>query len=336
MKIFNVEFFEPYYLFLPILALFFLFLFYKNRNKYQNFSAFNDLKQVFKRNSFLFYFRIFLIISAFFMFSFIFANPNKVNTDEKDKRSGIDIVLAFDVSESMNATDLLPTRLESAKKLIINFLQKQKTNRVWLVLFAWKPFVWIPLTFDYKILEETVKNISTETINQYQFPWTAIWDAILMGKNMFDKDDKNREKTIVLITDWDANTWAEPKVASISARDDWIKIYSVWIWGKQDAFVNYKTWPFEQKAIVKPLNDVFLKEISEITNWKFFRATDNKSFENIFTELEKLQKTDIEEKTKKTYRDIYDSFAYFLSFLLFLLFCSFLNLRIFFKNKKEK
>ena len=54
MKIFNVEFFEPYYLFLPILALFFLFLFYKNRNKYQNFSAFNDLKQVFKRNSFLF------------------------------------------------------------------------------------------------------------------------------------------------------------------------------------------------------------------------------------------------------------------------------------------
>ena len=247
------------------------------------------------------------------------------NISEKQKKSWIDIVLAFDISESMNAVDLSPTRLEAAKKILQDFISKQKTNRVGLVVFSWKPFIWIPLTFDYNVLTETIKNIKSSTINQQALSWTAIWDAILMAKNMFD--DKQRQKVILLLTDGEANVWVDPKIASISARDDSIKIYTIWIWWDKETYVNVDYWFGSEKYPIAPLNDTSLQEISKITSWKFFRALDNKSFENIFNELEWLEKTDIETETKKIYKDIYDSFAYLLAFLIFLLMLSFFEIK---------
>ena len=86
-------------------------------------------------------------------------------------------------------------------------------------------------------------------------------------------------------------------------------------------------WFGSEKYPIAPLNDTSLQEISKITSWKFFRALDNKSFENIFNELEWLEKTDIETETKKIYKDIYDSFAYLLAFLIFLLMLSFFEMK---------
>lgn len=324
MKIFQIEFLNPEYFLILLIFPIFVYFFYKIRSKRAIFSPFDDLNSVFKSSSFLYFFKIFLIFLILFFLSIILANPNKVNILEKDKKNWIDIVFALDISESMNAYDLNPTRLELAKKLISDFIKKQNTNRVWLVVFAWKPFIWIPLTFDYNILAETIKNISSSTINQKNLSWTAIWDAILMSKNIFDENDKKREKIIILLTDWDANTWIDPKIAAKFTSEKNIKIFSIWIWWEKEAFVDYKVWPFTEKVSIPPLNDESLQEISKISFWKFFRATDNKTFENIFKDLEKLEKTDIEILSKKTYKDFYDFFAYILSFLIFLLIISFI------------
>lgn len=325
MKIFDIHFLEPYFFLFFLFLFIFLYFLYKIRKQKPIFWAFEDLENIFRKNSFLFYFRIFLIICIFVTFSLILANPNKENISEKQKKSWIDIVLAFDISESMNAVDLSPTRLEAAKKILQDFISKQKTNRVGLVVFSWKPFIWIPLTFDYNVLTETIKNIKSSTIDQQALSWTAIWDAILMAKNMFD--DKQRQKVILLLTDGEANVWVDPKIASISARDDSIKIYTIWIWWDKETYVNVDYWFGLEKYPIAPLNDTSLQEISKITSWKFFRALDNKSFENIFNELEWLEKTDIETETKKIYKDIYDSFAYLLAFLIFLLMLSFFEIK---------
>lgn len=327
MQIFNIHFLNPeYFLLLIFLPIFIYFLIKKNK-KNPIFSGFDDLKKIFKINSYFYYLKIFLIILIFLVFSFLLANPNFENISEKEKKNWVDIILALDISDSMNAEDLQPNRLESAKKLISKFLEKQKTNRVWLVVFSWKPFISIPLTFDYLVLQESIKNIDSWSINQTILWWTAIWDAILTSKNMFDKEQKQREKIIILLTDWEANIWIDPKIASLSAKEENVKIYSIWIWWEKEAYVKVQVWGFIQKYPIPPLNDEFLKEISAETKGKFFRATDNETFENIFEELEKLQKTDLEEEVSKSYKDFYDFFAYILIFLLFSFLLIFLDFR---------
>jgi Ca-activated chloride channel family protein len=223
---------------------------------------------------------------------------------------------------------LEPNRIESAKKIISGFIEKQETNRVWLVIFAWKPFVSIPLTFDYNILTETIENISTNNINQAYnaLAWTAVWDAILMSETLFSFSDsssqgqeRNREKVIVLITDWDANVWVDPKIASLDAKDKWVKIYAIWIWSEKWWEMVYNEWTiFEQKVQISPLNWEALQEIAKTTSWEFFRATDNKTLESVFEYLEKLEKSDIEIEVKKEYSTNYEKFVFVLILLLWI------------------
>lgn len=244
-----------------------------------------------------------MIIFIIFFFSLIFANPKVENILEKEKKNWIDIVLVLDISYSMNFTDLTPTRLELAKKMLLDFMEKQETNRVWMVIFAWKPFVWIPLTFDYFVLKDNIKNLQTNMIKGLD--WTAIWDALILAKNIFSDDD--REKVVILFTDWEANQWISPEIASLYLAEENIKIYSVWIWNENS------------------LNDEFLQKISKNTNWKFFRASDNSSFEKIFKDLQKLEKSEVIIEKTLILKEIYDYLAYVLAFLIFLLCLTFFN-----------
>ncbi|MDD2907528.1 MAG: VWA domain-containing protein [Candidatus Gracilibacteria bacterium] len=261
------------------------------------------------------------------MFSYIliFANPNIDSTDTKTKKSGIDIVLALDISYSMNATDLAPNRIEAAKKVITDFISKQETNRVGLVVFAGKPFTSIPLTFDYNILKETISNLKTDNINQnLSLAGTAIGDAILMSETLFEnKDDKNidttkdREKVIILLTDGDANTGVDPQLAAKNSKEENIKIYTIGIGSPEGGTIVYNTGPFQQVSQVPPLNGEALQSISKTTSGEFFKATDNRVFEEIFKKLESLDKKEIEVETKNIYNSNYTYFVYILGLLLF-------------------
>jgi Ca-activated chloride channel family protein len=307
-----------------------LYFFYKKEKSGINFINLWDIKKVFKNNNYKFYLKIFLLWLILVNFIVILANPNKINVSEKIKKNWIDIVIALDVSGSMEAEDLKPNRLESAKNVINWFIKNLKTDRVWMVVFAWKPFTSIPLTFDYNIISETLNRLSTKDI---QSNWTAIWDAILMSKTLFKDKDKNREKVIILLTDWDANVWVDPKIAAISAKEKAIKIYTIWIWSESWGYITYDVWPFKQRQKIPPLNDKDLKYIASTTNWKYFRADTNRTFEAIFKELQKLEKNDIEVKIKKKYTNYYDIFVYSLIFLMMLFWFLIIN-NLEFRNKK--
>lgn len=315
MQIWNITFLNPNFFWLILIIPIILYFFYKKQKKGINFINFSDAKKIFWKNNLRFFWSILVLSLILFDFIVILANPNTTNVSEKIKKNWIDIVIALDISGSMESEDLKPNRLEAAKKVINSFIKKLKTDRVWMVVFAWKPFTSIPLTFDYNILTETINRLSTKDI---QSNWTAIWDAILMWETLFDKDkkEKNREKVMILLTDWDANVWVDPKVAALSAKEKNIKIYTIWIWSKKWWYISYNVGPFVQKQRIPPLNDRDLKYIAQNTSWKYFRADSNETFKKIFKELQKLEKNEIETEIKKTYKEYYSNFVYILIILL--------------------
>lgn len=327
MILWNIEFIDKIYFFLLLLVPFFVYLFYKKNKKWLNFIFFKELKNIFIKSNYILYFKSILLLLIFINFIIIIANPNTTNVSENIEKNGIDIVIALDISGSMEAEDLKPSRIDAAKNVINDFIWKLKTDRLWLVVFAWKPFESIPLTFDYNILKETIWNLSTKNINQNQrwLQWTAIWDAILISKTLFkapkwesEEEYKDREKVIILLTDWDANVWVDPILAWLSAKDEKIKVYTIWIWSEQWWYITYDVWPFQQRQRVPPLNDKTLKQIADDTNANYFRADNNQTFQNIFDELSKLQKNDINVEIKKQYSEYYEYFLYSLIILLWL------------------
>lgn len=318
MDFLNITFLDYYYLILILIIPIFIYFFFRKNKKANEFSFFNDLKKVYKTSSFLFYFKLCLIILILIVYILLLANPNKKLSDETITKNGIDIVIALDLSASMNATDLKPYRLESAKWVIEKFINNQKTNRLWLIVFSWKPFTSIPLTFDYWVLNQTIDNLSTKTIDQSKSSlwWTAIWDAILMSNNLFEEED--REKAIILLTDGDANVWVDPKIAALKSKEKDIKVYTIGIWSKDGWSFIYNDWYFNREVKVPALKEQDLIYISNQTNAKFYRATDNSSLENIFEELEKLEKNDIEVESKNTFNTYYKPFVFTLILLNFL------------------
>lgn len=310
------------YLIPVVIILFFTSYYFVARKTKLEISFYDDLKKVYKFSSIFSYLRLALMSLIIIVFFLLFANPNKVNVEQKINKNGIDIVLALDVSKSMESEDLKPTRMEAAKKVIENFLWQIKTDRVWLVIFAWKPFSSAPMTFDYNLLKQNLDSLTTDSLNQNVswLNWTAIWDALLLSKNLFrleDEENKGREKVVILLTDWDANKWVEPKLAAEVLKESNIKIYTVWIWSKEGWYINYQMWLFQQRQEIPPLKEDELRNIASISSWEFFRATDNDSLENIFKELENLTKTDVEVSIKKSFDTYYKPFLYTLLVLIF-------------------
>ena len=317
MQIFDIHFLQPLYFYGFILVPIFLYLYIRQYNKSTiNINFWEDLEHTFWKNFFWFYatlFSIFLILSVFIL---LLADPNKANIKQNITKNWIDIVLALDISTSMNASDLKPNRLEKAKETITSFVEKQTTNRVWLVVFAGEPISSVPLTFDYNILIETLRDISTDTLNQRVnwLSWTAIWDSLLMSKNLFWT--WAREKSIILLTDWDANTWVDPVLTSQLLAEENIKIYPIWIWSDKGSVVEVDNWIFKQEQRIPPLNVASLQKIAENTSGYFFRATDDTTLEKIFTKLEELEKNDIEVKIVKSFSEYYNPFIYTLIVLI--------------------
>lgn len=319
------EFLEPHllYLIIPIWCLV-IFLYLKKKNT-KNFIAFLDLKKIYKFSSNylkIYYILIFLIYTAAI---FIISQPIIRNIDETIKKNWIDIILVLDVSYSMNAEDLQPNRLSAAKEIISKFLEEQKNNRVWFVVFAWKPFTSLPLNFDYNISQKILDKITVDTINQ-RVSWlegTAIWDALIFAWDNFV--DEHREKVIILLTDGTANAWVNPSIAvdflnSKYWNNNKIKIYTIWIWKNENTFVNIQNimW-FSQKVEIWGVDEESLKLIANKSWWKYFRAENKQALNNIFTQIWELEKTDIEIDTKETIRSNANYFTFILTIFLLLL-----------------
>lgn len=318
MIIFWIEFKYPLFLLLLLLIPVIIFLEIKKSKKWIKFIWNKLLNKTYSVINIWLYLEVLIKVIIFVCFILIIANPWYTNIRNEETRKWIDIWIILDISKSMLAEDIKPNRLESAKKVIWNFVMKVKDDRVSFTLFAWKPFVSIPLTFDYQSIYNFVKTISTDSITQ-EVPglsWTAIWDSLIAWTDTLNNikgDDKNREKVIVLLTDWEANVGIDPKIAIKYTLDKKIKVYTIWIWsaswtelfmtdmyGNKQFFIDSFWTPIKAK-----LDEEMLIYLANITWWKYYNAQSEDSLIKIFEELSKLNKTEIKSKIVKVFNSSY-------------------------------
>lgn len=240
------------------------------------------------------------------------ARPQSVSTTHKVSKNGIDMVIALDVSESMLAEDLTPNRLESAKRYIEDFVGKLKSDRVGLLVFAGKPFTQSPLTFDYEILKYYLDEISTDTINQnvQGLNGTAIGDAILAASNRL-KNNQERTKVMVLLTDGEANVGVDPVFATEQARAQGVKIYTIGIGSLEGAPVAVGTRNGQPIYAKNPDGSLYkstfdektLQEIAQISGGKYFYAKNDQALNKSLETIQALEKTDFETESTVKYED---------------------------------
>ena len=270
----------------------------------------------------------------------ILAAPHLEGDTQDVTKTGIDIVLVLDLSKSMLADDFSPNRFAVAKQVLIDFVDELETDRLWLVVFAGKPFTSVPLTFDYEFVMEIIQEMTTDTINQWlrALQGTAIGDALLSAVGVLEKgraseDDPHpqplsqkergdipREQIIVLLTDGESTPGTlDPIVVSQLAAEQEVSIYTVGIGSLEWWFLTYQT-PFGiQKQQIAGIDETTLQKISEITNANYRRATDEQTFRKIFDEISQLSKSEISVSQYTTHTPYWKPFAWGLLASLLLL-----------------
>lgn len=328
MNIFSIEFQYPFVFILLLLIPVIIFYEVKKNKKWVVFEPIELINKIYKTNSVWWYLEIFIKILIFVSFVIIIASPWYTSIRKEDTRNGIDIAIVLDISKSMLAEDISPNRIESAKNVISSFINQIIGDRISFTIFAWKPFVSIPLTFDYNNLIKYVKSLTTDSIRQNipGLSWTAIWDWLIVWADSLtnNQSDKKREKVIILLTDWEANMWIDPKIALKYVRNKNIRIYTIWIW-KPEWTELYITDSFWNKQyfrdanwvpIIAKLDETMLKNLSSTTWWEYYNAQSSEILKEIFNKLSKLNKSEIKTKTVKLFNP---SYSYLIELIIILL-----------------
>ncbi len=299
-----------------------VFLYYRTQKFAPKFAFMQDIEAIFWKTKFLFYFNMVVLVFIIISFALLIADPNLKKQNKQVVKNGIDIAIVLDLSYSMVAEDIPPNRLEVAKQVISDFTSKLTTDRVGLVLFSGKPFTSVPLTFDYQFITNYVQKLSIESINQdYQhLQWTAIWDGLLYGANLFD-DQSERQKVIVLFTDWEANRWIDPIEAIRYIKQKNIIVHTVGIGGQEETYVNLKNIYGNQKRAIWWIDEENLQAIANMTGWEYYRADSKETFQNIFEKLDLLQKKEIQVDEYQFFVPYYKNFV-LLIFILLVLYMS--------------
>jgi Ca-activated chloride channel family protein len=224
------------------------------------------------------------------------ARPQTVDVSTKTKTTrGIDIVMSIDVSASMLAKDLSPNRLEALKKVAAEFIKGRPNDRIGLVVFAGESYTKTPNTSDISIDLRSLKSIRYNNIIE---GGTAIGMGLATSVNRL-KDSKAKSKVIILLTDGVNNAgFIDPITASELAVEYGIKTYTIGLGTNGMALSPIGLLPngnFQYGRIQVEIDEALLREIANATGGKYFRATNNKKLEEIYEEINKLEKTEIEE-----------------------------------------
>lgn len=241
------------------------------------------------------------------------ARPQTFSSGENTWAEGIDIAMVLDISGSMLAEDFKPNRLEAAKNVTNKFIEARTTDRIGLVVFSREAFTQCPLTVDYAVLRNLLKEVKMGMIED----GTAIGNAIANGVNRL-KDSKSKSKVMILLTDGVNNAGEiDPVSAARIASTFGIRIYTIGVGTRGEAPYPVQT-PFGIRYQMMPveIDEAVLREISDITKGKYYRATNNKTLEQIYDDIDKLEKTKIE---VTSYRNAKELFYGWLGGGLFLL-----------------
>jgi Ca-activated chloride channel family protein len=247
------------------------------------------------------------------------ARPRTVDISSQTKTTkGIDIVLSIDVSSSMLAKDLKPNRMEALKVVAADFVQSRPNDRIGLVLYAGEAYTKVPVTSDKAVVIDALLGIQFDNVLQ---DGTAIGTGLATAVNRL-KDSKAKSKVIILLTDGVNNSGTiEPETASEIAKEYGIKVYTIGLGSNGMAMYPYSIAPngdFIYKMMKVEIDEKFMKSIAKNTGGKYFRATSNSKLETIYSEINKLETTEIEELKFYDYDEKYRTFLIFAGILLLL------------------
>lgn len=247
------------------------------------------------------------------------ARPRTVDVSTKTKTTkGIDIVMAIDVSASMLAKDLRPNRLEALKNVASEFITGRPNDRIGLVEYAGESYTKTPITSDKAIVQRSLKSIRYNNIIE---GGTAIGMGLATAVNRL-KDSKAKSKIIILLTDGVNNAGSiNPKTASELAVEFDIKVYTIGLGTNGTALSPYALLPngnFQYARVPVEIDEALLKEIAASTKGKYFRATNNKKLKDIYKEIDKLEKTEIEEFKFYNYEEKFRGLVVIAGLLLLL------------------
>lgn len=219
------------------------------------------------------------------------ARPQTRNEEQQAEGEGVDIILCIDVSGSMTAQDFTPNRMEAAKKVAADFVDKRLTDRIGIVIFSGESFTQCPLTTDKAVLISAIESIRNGLLED----GTAIGDGLSTSVDRL-RTSKSKSKVVILLTDGENNGGLiGPTNAKEIAKAFGIRVYTIGVGTDGYAPFPIKTdlgVIIQQQKVT--IDEKLLKQIAGETGGKYFRAKDNAGLENIYTEIDGLEKSKVE------------------------------------------
>ena len=315
----NFQFYSPWFLllflaFIPLLILDFIFIFFVGIKV-------PSTKNMQENNKILFIL-FFLKISKYFLLTALIialARPRSFTiSQDNDDSKGIDIMLSVDVSYSMLARDLEPDRITALKNIAIKFIEKRPADRIGLVTYAGEAFTKVPVTSDHAVVIDELKNL-----NQLELPQgTAIGEGLSVAVSHL-RHSKAKSKIIILMTDG-VNTIENALPAQVGAqlaKSNDIKVYTVGIGTNGFALMPTATDIFGDLVFSETevlIDEPVLREIAQTTGGKYFRATSNQSLEEVYDEINQLEKSELKTTKLYNYQEYFRLFLWIaLGILLF-------------------
>lgn len=244
------------------------------------------------------------------------ARPQTRNDEQILTGQGIDIILCMDVSGSMLAQDFLPNRLEAMKQVAADFVEKRPTDRIGLVVFAGESFTVCPITTDRTMLKTHIVNAQSSFLAD----GTAIGDGLATSVERL-RGSKAKSRVVILLTDGEnQGGLIDPLTAKEIAKSDGVKVYTVGMGteGYASAPMQNETGQVSLQPQKVNIDEPLLRQIAGETGGLYFRARDNSSLQNIYTEIDKLEKTKVDISVLKRYTEQFLPFAIAAAIFIFL------------------
>ena len=257
----------------------------------------------------------FLHAIAFSLFIIALARPQLQNTTVERSTEGIDIVISLDISSSMLAEDIKPNRLIASKEVAAEFIDRRLSDRIGINVFARESFTVVPPTLDYSLLKSMLETVDLGMVRD----GTAIGMGIATAVNRL-RDSEAESKIIILLTDGMNNAGEiDPITAGEIAASYGIKIYTVGIGSRGTAPypIDDPIFGRRYQNVQVNIDEEMLQQISRQTGGRYWRATDLDEYTEVYQEIDRLERSEIEEITYVDYQDLY--FNYLLGGLFFLI-----------------
>ena len=248
-----------------------------------------------------------LRVIALSMVIIVLARPQSTDNWENTEVEGIDIMLAMDVSTSMMAMDLTPNRIEAAKDVAADFINSRPNDNIGLTLFAGESFTQCPLTVDHAVTLNMLNAVKCDIAAQ-----GIIEDGTAIGMGIANavsrlKESKAKSKVIILLTDGSNNSGEiSPEAAAEIAKKFDVRIYTVGVGTNGTA-----PYPYGGRVVQVPveIDETVLTNIAVTTDGKYYRATSNSKLEEVYQEIDKLERTKLSVKEYSTREEEFQIFA---------------------------